>query len=515
MHNNCEYCQKPFRAKRITRKYCSDNCKQLAYFKRNGMVFGMNGTKEENTVKDLTVKPIAKELYDNTDNIKTVNSVNVKQDQDILRQEIKQNQEPISMLSEKQMQELLYRISTVLDVKLQQAIVNVKEELDVKYASLYGKQDLSSNMTVVKEQVPLCTPVPFKGIARQTAESTVKHDTKINVKPVVKDESEPLTQNAENTIIEKKKHLPEIIMAIPLADDEDEIEEDDSELNDLSEENEVPESEKDQYIKELEEKIQTLLSNGIKKEKENTETATADGTESQTEPQEETEKEYEWVKSAFLQAIEIDFEESYAGDEVWGSSDPNVIWVNEHLRCVIENIVRLSEYNTIDQETLKKLSSALNKIVDSYSFNNLSSDYPFLNITRELAERMNLLVKKSTGEKIPLRINLKTKAKLVSLCYQMGDNVPLLKFNDMTFAEEHSEKHLDNRLAGIRKQKGNKSGSWQTRYNTYVEAGLIEPDDDENEDEEEPNRKLKSKENPYNERIRYFQKHGKFPSQAA
>lgn len=38
MQKNCEYCGNHFTFQRNTRKYCSDNCKQMAYFKRNGFV---------------------------------------------------------------------------------------------------------------------------------------------------------------------------------------------------------------------------------------------------------------------------------------------------------------------------------------------------------------------------------------------------------------------------------------------------------------------------------------------
>ncbi len=34
----CEYCGDLFTFIRATKKYCSDNCKQMAYFTRNGLV---------------------------------------------------------------------------------------------------------------------------------------------------------------------------------------------------------------------------------------------------------------------------------------------------------------------------------------------------------------------------------------------------------------------------------------------------------------------------------------------
>lgn len=38
MQKNCAYCGSPFSFQRNTRKYYSDNCKQMAYFSRNGFI---------------------------------------------------------------------------------------------------------------------------------------------------------------------------------------------------------------------------------------------------------------------------------------------------------------------------------------------------------------------------------------------------------------------------------------------------------------------------------------------
>lgn len=37
MKKKCLYCDAEINCKRLTKKYCNDNCKQLAYFKRNGL----------------------------------------------------------------------------------------------------------------------------------------------------------------------------------------------------------------------------------------------------------------------------------------------------------------------------------------------------------------------------------------------------------------------------------------------------------------------------------------------
>lgn len=47
MRKRCLYCDTEIDCKRLTKKYCNDNCKQLAYFKRNGLQLSdKTGTKE-------------------------------------------------------------------------------------------------------------------------------------------------------------------------------------------------------------------------------------------------------------------------------------------------------------------------------------------------------------------------------------------------------------------------------------------------------------------------------------
>ena len=71
MESTCLYCGGHFTAIRSSKKYCSDNCKQMAYFKRNGLV--LSGTTEVEPslqVPVVTVKPV------------TTNEVSVKYDKE-------------------------------------------------------------------------------------------------------------------------------------------------------------------------------------------------------------------------------------------------------------------------------------------------------------------------------------------------------------------------------------------------------------------------------------------------
>jgi hypothetical protein len=45
---HCEHCGNGFTSKRNTKKYCTDNCKQMAYLKRNGLLLSGHKPLKEN-----------------------------------------------------------------------------------------------------------------------------------------------------------------------------------------------------------------------------------------------------------------------------------------------------------------------------------------------------------------------------------------------------------------------------------------------------------------------------------
>ncbi|MCW3072016.1 MAG: recombinase family protein [Segetibacter sp.] len=62
MESNCIHCGEYFTAIRSSKKYCSDNCKQMAYFKRNGLEL----TKDIETLeeKHFIKEEMPKETYE-------------------------------------------------------------------------------------------------------------------------------------------------------------------------------------------------------------------------------------------------------------------------------------------------------------------------------------------------------------------------------------------------------------------------------------------------------------------
>jgi hypothetical protein len=68
MEKECAHCGGSFVAKRKSKLYCSDNCKQLAYYKRNGLVLQGNRSQHiplegHGIVKDVKVSPALSESF--------------------------------------------------------------------------------------------------------------------------------------------------------------------------------------------------------------------------------------------------------------------------------------------------------------------------------------------------------------------------------------------------------------------------------------------------------------------
>lgn len=89
MESTCLHCGGHFTAIRSSKKYCSDNCKQMAYFKRNGLV--LSGTTEVEpslkvpvvSLKPVTTDEVSVKYDKEKDTVKYGNEeLNVKYDKD-------------------------------------------------------------------------------------------------------------------------------------------------------------------------------------------------------------------------------------------------------------------------------------------------------------------------------------------------------------------------------------------------------------------------------------------------
>ena len=78
MKRICLYCQADFDSKRLSKKYCSDNCKQLAYFKRHRLQ--ISTSKSDASKEDDKLISPENEISDLMDEIalKVVKLINLR-----------------------------------------------------------------------------------------------------------------------------------------------------------------------------------------------------------------------------------------------------------------------------------------------------------------------------------------------------------------------------------------------------------------------------------------------------
>lgn len=111
-------------------------------------------------------------------------------------------------------------------------------------------------------------------------------------------------------------------------------------------------------------------------------------------------------------------------------------WVNIRLRCLLESMIRLSNYVVIDQHTLHCVSDALNRMQRSHTFKSLPSDYPFMEIIQEL---VGIIQKVPTinrrNNQVRFRIPLEQKTRLIYTRHILQKITSPLKFSELNFNE--------------------------------------------------------------------------------
>jgi hypothetical protein len=152
---------------------------------------------------------------------------------------------------------------------------------------------------------------------------------------------------------------------------------------------------------------------------------------------------YTYVKSRFEKLIckaflEDDNSEKLEDPRKYWSTQTmlSIAWVNPRLRCLLESVIRLSNYATIDQHTLDCVKDALNRMQQSRTFKSLPDDYPFLEIISELA----LIIRKEPVMKrrdnlVRFRIPLEQKTRLIYARHVLQKITPPLKFSELHFNE--------------------------------------------------------------------------------
>lgn len=203
-------------------------------------------------------------------------------------------------------------------------------------------------------------------------------------------------------------------------------------------------------------------------DKERNGTKGADALPAQEQQQEtnsvkqETKPKYKWIPSPLLEKIcqkteqyNIHYDAENAFREPWrywqGDTRACVSWTNQHLRCLAENILRLSNYGIVDRETVLKIQKAFSSMTGSVFFKGLPLNYPFAGLVRELRDKFERMVTTNFSNEVSLRLSFDMKAELITVRFLIGNSVDKAKFSELSFKDPFQE--ADEERERLRKEK--------------------------------------------------------------
>jgi hypothetical protein len=119
----------------------------------------------------------------------------------------------------------------------------------------------------------------------------------------------------------------------------------------------------------------------------------------------------------------------------WGLYDlPIVKWVSLRLRCLLENLLKLSDLPAIDYASLITVKDAFTDLISSGNFKRLPSNYPNTGFIKELEQSLAFIAKQyKRYDDIRFRLTVKRKVEIIAKRFMMADFVPAAKFCDLDF----------------------------------------------------------------------------------
>lgn len=185
------------------------------------------------------------------------------------------------------------------------------------------------------------------------------------------------------------------------------------------------------------------------------------------------EQPYQWIESNLILQI-VHFEERKNNLYVFANSSQHwygeqlkaVKWFSLRLRCLIENILRLSLRRTIPRQVHLQLIQAFGELRSSKYYSVLPATYPLHELANEVAELTEQQLSKE--QQSSLELSLYFRAKLTHARYYLCEFVPKVKFSQIAFIDPETKAELE------------KS---EKRKRLKQKAQDLDEQDDEDEDE--------------------------------
>jgi hypothetical protein len=152
---------------------------------------------------------------------------------------------------------------------------------------------------------------------------------------------------------------------------------------------------------------------------------------------------YKWVHSKMNNSIADYVDNSEAlfmfqhPAEYWGVHTLlTVKWVTLRLRCLLESLIKLSNFSVIDNDNIVTVKEAFTALINSSQFKRLPSNYPFTILIKEMEEKLTLIAKQHKHcESIRFRLTASRKMEFIGIRFMLADFVPSIKFSELDFTE--------------------------------------------------------------------------------
>lgn len=146
------------------------------------------------------------------------------------------------------------------------------------------------------------------------------------------------------------------------------------------------------------------------------------------------------VESALLLAIDRNrdrFEKYFSCPEQFWTRDAIACakWVTIRVRCLLENILRLSRLGYTDLQTIKQLSGALNDLTEAVDFRAISAFYPFAEFVLDLKMKFQGMLGQIKVGRVSFHLSPERKAQFMAYRFIVADFVPKCKFSELDFSD--------------------------------------------------------------------------------
>lgn len=150
---------------------------------------------------------------------------------------------------------------------------------------------------------------------------------------------------------------------------------------------------------------------------------------------------YKWVRSRIIDNIADHVDNSDAlfmfqhPGQYWGAYVlPTVKWVSLRLRCLVEGLIKLSNFSVVEYDNIIALKEAFTALMNSNYFSLLPANYPFTALIKEIEKKLAVIVKQQKHyESIRFRLSVSRKVELIAVRFLLADFVPAIKFNEICF----------------------------------------------------------------------------------